>query len=276
MSHLTRLGNPNVFASLPFDQIDGFAGAYMHDDFITAATLADTTRSGAVFSSEYLWWGAEIGTNDEAANVLVIPAEADHQGIIQLQTGAVSPADGDGISFQFGSSIIGIQDCLLLDDNGVYIASVLRIPDIDAQNVEFALIGQDPATFEPNSGGQDNSVGFAWDPADANNVGDEFWFSQVNLAGTDTEVVATLPYVQDDWCLLEIGATDTSASYRITTEDGTETTELIQSQPTVALRPYFASANIGANEELLEIDLFHMRFLRRDSLVGQGADWLGA
>jgi len=265
-----------VFATLPFDQIDGFAGGYMHDDFIAAGTLADTTRPGAAFTSEYPWWAAEIGTNDEAANILVIPAEADHAGIIQLQTGAVSPADGDGISFQFGSAIEAVQDSVLLDSNGVYIAAVLRIPDVSDQNVEFAFIGQDPAAIEPNDSGQADLVGFAFDPADANNTDDELWFSQVNLATVDTEVVSTVPYVQDDWCLLEVGVTDTSASFRLTTEDVTETTELVQSMPAVALRPSFSTCNIGAAEELLEIDLFHMRYLRRSNLTGNGSDWLGA
>ncbi len=268
----TRLGNPNVFASLPFDQIDGVAGGFLHDDFLTAATVADYT-TGSAQISELNWWGDEIGGNDAAANGLVIPGEADHAGILQLQSGGTTPGIGDGGSLQLGGTTSAVQDTLVLDDNGVYIASVIRFPDVDDQKVEFGLIGQEPAV--PNASVVD-AVVFAFDPADTTNVGDEFFFAQVNAASTDTEVISALPYVQNDWVLLEIGASNTSAHYRITTEDATETSTLTNTMPIVGLRPVFSTTNITTTEELIDIDLFHMRYLRRDAILGQGSDWLGA
>ena len=277
MSHLSRIGNPSVFSSLPFDQIDGFAGFFMHDDFLLAETLADTTQTGAAFTSEYQWWASEINTNDATANVLVLTSVADHPGIIQLQTGATTPGDGDGISFQFGGNTIANQEMFILDDSGLYLAAVLRILDVSDQNVEFGLIGENPQSIEPNDAtNQADLVALAFDPADADNVDDELWFGQSNVAGTDTEAVGALGYVESDWVLLEIGVTDTSAHFRITTEDGTETLSNNLTQSVVALRPNISTANIGSNEELLDIDLFHLRHLRRDSLVGQANDWLGA
>jgi len=74
---------------------------------------------------------------------------------------------------------------------------------------------------------------------------------------------------------LEIGLTDTHASFRVTTEDATQTVT-IAGTVTVALRPQYVVENVGAAEEVLDIDLFHMRYLRRDALVGTGSDWLGA
>lgn len=272
----TRLGNPNVFATLPFDQIDGVAGGFIHDDFITAGSVADyvDATAGAAQPSEVPWRGTEIAGNAAAANGLVIPGEADHPGILQLQSGSVTPADGDGVALQLGAATGTTQDTLVLDDNGVYIASVVRILDVDAQSVGFGMGGAQPA--EVNTSALDQ-IDLVFDPADVANVGDEFFFLQVNGAGGDTEVVSALPYVEGDWVLLEIGATSTSVSARITTEDATETlTADGATIPIVALRPVISTAPIGAAEELLDVDLFHMRYLRRDSIVGTGSDWLGA
>jgi hypothetical protein len=151
---------------------------------------------------------------------------------------------------------------------------VIRILDVDAQATEFGMGGAQPA--EANTSALDQ-VSLVHDPADAANIGDEFFFLQVNGAGTDLEVVSALPYVEGDWVLLEIGASNTSVVARITTEDATETLVATGATiPIVALRPVISTANIGAAEELLDVDAFHMRYLRRDAIVGQGSDWLGA
>lgn len=275
MSHLTRIGNPNVFATLPFDQIDGVAGGFYHDDFVQAITVADyvDATGGAAQLSDQNWRGSEIAANAAVANSLVLPGVADHAGILQLQTGGTTPGDGDGVAIQFGAAIGSVQDTLVLDDNGVYIACVARILDVSDQNFEFGFIGQQPV--EANASAAD-VVSAVFDPADAANVSDQLFFAQANVAGTDTEVVGAGTYVESDWFLAEVGATDTSMNVRITTEDVTETLEIVATMPTVALRPVISTANIGAAEELLDVDLFHMRYLRRDSLVGQGSDWLGA
>ena len=274
MSHLTRLGNSSVFSSLPFDQIDGIAGFSLHDDFIEAISVTDYTRSGAAQESELHWWGEEIGNNDATANGLVLAGVADHAGILQLQSGTDTPAAGDGVSLQLGASTAASQDTLVLDTNGVYLAGVLRFPDVSDQNVEFGLIGQEP---EPANTSAADVVAFAWDPGDAANVGDEFFFAQIEAAGSPTEVVTVLPYVENDWVLLEIGATSVGAAYRITTEDMTETMNINGTMPIVALRPVFStSVETSTDEQLLDIDLFHMRYLRRSELTGNGSDWLGA
>ena len=276
MTHLTRNNNPNIFASLPFDQIDGFAGTSIHDDFITASTVADyiDVAAGAAQPSEFPWQGCEIAANAAVANGLTIPGEVDHAGILQIQTGGTTPGDGDGVAIQLGDDAANIQDTLVLDDNGVYMATVVRILDVSDQSIEFGLIGQQP--IEPNTVTGADIVSILFDPADADNVGDEFFFAEAYIATVDTEVIGTVTYVESDWVLLEVSANDTGAAYRITTEDGTETLEIVKSMPTVALRPAISTANIGSNEELLDIDLFHLRFLRRDSLLGNAADWLGA
>ena len=276
MSHLTRIGNPNVFATLPFDQIDGFAGGFLHDDFITAGTVADyvDATGGAAQPSELAWRGSEIGGNAAVANSLVVVGVVDHPGILQTQTGGTTPGDGDGVAIQLGADTGTTQDTLVLDDNGVYIAAVVRILDVSDQNFEFGMVGQQPV--EPNASAAD-VVSVVFDPADVANVADELFFLQVNGATADTEVVSALPYVEADWVLIELGADENSVSSRITTEDGTETlTATGATIPIVGLRPVISTANIGAAEELLDIDLFHMRYLRRDSLNGQADDWLGA
>ena len=277
MSHLTRIGNPNVFATLPFDQIDGFAGGYLHDDFIQAAAVADyvDATTGAAQLSDLAWRGNEIAAAAAVANSILTVGVADHPGILQIQSGTSGgAADGDGAAIQLGAAIGSVQDTLVLDDNGVYIACVMRIPDVSDTQIEFGLLGQQP--IEPNTGNSADLVVLTFDPGDADNTDDELWFAQNSVGGTDTEVIGALAYVENDWVLLEIGVSDTSAEYRITTEDGTETLLKAITQPTVALRPVISETNIGASEEVLDIDLFHMRYLRRDSLTGQASDWLGA
>ena len=271
MSHLTRVGNANVFASLPFDQIDGFAGFYLHDDFITAVPVADYTATGALQPSDLVWFGGEIGANNATANGLVIPGVVDHPGILQLQSGTDTPAAGDGVAIQLGSSTEAVQDTLVLDDNGLYMALVANQPNVLIGDWAFGLEGQVP---EPVNAGQLDAVLIGSEP---NDIAGDVVYGQVNGANTDTNDLTTIAPVNNDWWLAEIGVSSTSASFRITTEDVTETVEATGSTyPVVALRPVIStSVATGTAEVLLDVDAFHMRYLRRDSLVGQGADWLG-
>lgn len=269
---------PASFSTLPFDKIDSVESVWMHDDFILGEDVADFTgASGVAVVSELAWRGSEVA-GDSTANAVFVAGVADHPGIIQLQTGATTPADGDIAALSLGALPANDADGpIVLDGNGVYMAAILRIPDVDAQKVEFGLIGQAPAAV--NSSVAD-FVGFVWDPEDAANVADELFLVQVNGAGSDTEkVLDKVAYVQNDWVLLEMAADDTSATFRITTEDNTQTVTIDGSDsvtiPTVALRPNFAVEAVGAAEEVLDIDAFHMRILRR-SVPFKSTGYLGA
>jgi hypothetical protein len=268
----TRLGSANVFSSLPFDQIDGVAGFFVHEDFEQAALLADVAAGTAYPAGNTDWLGAEIaGAN--TSNITVPVSVADHVGIIQIKTGTLTATDGDAMSLQFGLSTVAIQNMYLPDNNGLYIASVVRIPDVSDTIFEFGMGGQTPAV--PNSSVAD-VVSFAFDPEDTTNVGDKWFFAQVSDGSTDSETILTnVNYTENDWVLLEIAVTDTSCHFRVTTEDATQTT-VINDSPVVALRPFFTVENITTLETVVDIDLFHLRYLRRDSLVGTGSDWLGA
>jgi len=271
----TRLGNANVFASLPFDQIDGVAGFFVHEDFEQAALLADLVDGTGVTyddAGNTLWHGAEVA-GAAVSNITIPVSVADHVGILRLEAGGTSAADGDAASLQFGAGAVGVQDTYLPDDNGCYIATVIRIADVSDCVAEFGWTGQTPVV--PNSSALD-IVGIVWDPEDSANTSDQFFIAQVNDAGTDVETVLdNVVYTEGDWVLLEIGLTNTHASFRVTTEDATQTVT-IAGTVTVALRPQYVVENVGAAEEVLDIDLFHMRYLRRDALVGTGSDWLGA
>jgi hypothetical protein len=270
----TRLGSANVFATLPFDQIDGVAGLFVHEDFETAALFADFGDGTGLICTTlgpWDWFTSEIA--GAAVSNITIPASvADHVGIIKIEVGATSPAAGDGAAIQFGAGTVALQETYLPDTNGCYIASVLRVADVDAQTAEFGFVGQAPEL--PNAGASD-IAGLVWAPDDSANVGDEFWIAQLNDGDSDTEtVLSNVVYTESDWVLLEIALTSTGAHYRVTTEDATQTT-FIAGTITVGMRPAFGVGNIGTNEEVLDIDLFHMRYLRRTALVGTGSDWLG-
>ncbi len=268
----TRLGAANVFATLPFDQIDGYAGFFIHEDFEQAALVTDlvSTTGVAYNAGNTQWLGAEI-SGSAVSNIKIPVSVADHVGILRLSTGDTSSA-GDACSLQFGASATAVQDTWLPDDNGIYIATVIRIADVDATIVGFGLGGAAP--IAPNSTEVD-CIQFVFDPADTTNTDDKLFFAQVNDASSDQETILSgVKYVENDWVLLEIGATSTSASFRITTEDATQTATIAHTV-TVALRPNFIVETTAVVENL-DIDLFHLRYLRRDALVGTGSDWLGA
>ena len=269
---MVRYRASSAFAPLPFDKHGVVGSIEVVEDFEAAALLADfVDGTGVIYddAGHTIWFANEVA--GAAVSNLTIPvSESDHPGIIRLETGGTIPADGDSCALQYGGSAVGVQDNFLLDTNGVYIATVLRIADRANAIVEFGLIGQTPAV--PNSSVAD-FVGFAWDPEDASNVSDEEFFCQVNGAGTDSEEVSKLvSYVTSDWVLLEVAADSTSASFRITTEDNTETITITATMPVVGLRPAYGLEAVGAAEELLDIDLFVLRYMRRQALV---ASWLG-
>lgn len=256
----TRQRAGSSMAPLPFDKhssIDAFA---LRDHFVSADALAAITTSGQ-FLSELQWLVTDV-TGGATADVEVLASEANHPGIIRLNVGATIPADGDIVSMTLNN-----QDAVKLDTNGVYVATLLRIPDVSDTVVEFGLVATPAA---PNSS-QADLVSFVFDPEDADNVGDAFFFAQVNVGATDVEVVLDkVSYVEDDWVLLEISATSTDAIFRITTEDNTQTAQIPQA-PTSALTPAYVVENVGALEEAIEIDAFVMRGQVRDATAQLGA-----
>lgn len=272
---MARYPAASSFAPIPFDK-HGVPGTIeLVDDFVTATPIADLVdANGTAVQSELLWLGTEPA-GAGVAHVDIVAAEDNHPGIISLETGATIPADGDMGALLLGGDVDDSNETFNLDTNGVYIATVLRIPDVDATKVEFGLAGQ--AVAAVNSSALD-IVSFVWDPEDAANVADELFLVQVNGAGDDTEEATSLvPYVEDDWVLLEIAADSSSATFRITTEDNTQTIQLTAvdsvTMPIVGVRPFISVEAVGSAEEVVEIDLFVCRYIRRQALV---ADWLGA
>lgn len=248
------------FGSTPFDRIDSVYSVTLKDTFTTTTT---TTAAGAV-TSELNWLVVdEVGSAD--GDVTVIAGEANHPGIVQLAVGGTSPADGDVVSLSLAN-----QDAFKPDSNGLYVAALVRIPDVDATKFSFGL-NEDGAAV---NSGDDNVIAFVWDPEDAANVGDELFLAQVNdAAGGDTEkVFDKVPYVEDDWVLLELAANSTSTTFRLTTEDNEQTVEINGVQPSATLTPMFLVENVGAAEEVVEIDTFVCRYVLPNDIE----DYLGA
>ncbi len=267
----TRLGNPNVFATLPFDQIDGVAGGYLHEEFIQLLAVADFTQTGAVLFADLTWFGGEIGANDAGAAGLVGTSATDHPGVLRLESGTTTPAAGDGVAIQLGQAIETVQEAIILDDNGIYIAAVMKQPNVLIGDWSLGLEGQAP---EPFNASATDVVAIGSEPTD---ITGDVVVGQVNGASTDVQKLSSIAPVNSDWILAEIGATSTSAHMRITTEDATETvTPPSPTMPVVALRPVIStSVSTGTAEVFLDVDTFHLRYLRRDSIVGTGSDWLG-
>ncbi len=271
----TRVGSSSVFSHLPFDQIDSPASISIHEDFLSTAVttdLADTTGVVIENLGAHGFHGNEIA-GAAVSNITLVTSVADHPGIIRLEVGSTSASNGDACALQYGRNAVGDQDMYLPDDNGMYIATVIRIADVSDSVVEFGFVGQAPVV--PGSSAVD-IAGIVFDPEDSLNVDDKLFFAQLNDNSSDTSTVMdALKYVENDWVLLEVALDDAGASYRVTTEDGSTSVQ-ITGTITVTMRPAWAVENVGNAEEVLDIDLFHLRYLRRDALIGTASDWLGA
>lgn len=251
------------FGSSPFHKLDSVYSVTLKDTFVTASALSAITTSG-VLTSDLNWTVTDV-VGAATADVEVLPGEANHPGIVRLNVGASTPADGDVVSMALSNA-----DAVALDGNGVYVAAVLRIPDVDATKVFFGLAEGAAAV----NSADDNLCGFVWDPEDAANVDDKLWLVQVNdAAGGDTEVVLDkVPYVEDDWVLLEMVANSTDTTFRITTADNEQTVQIGGVQPATTLTPMFIVENVGAAEEAIEIDTFVLRYVLPNDI----AEYLGA
>lgn len=251
------------FGSTPFDRLDSVYSVVLKDSFVCAKPLAAITTSGALVSE--LPWTITDEVGAATADVEVLAGEANHPGIIRLNVGATTPADGDLVSMVPGLN----DDVYLPDSNGLYMAAILRVPDVSDTKVFFGLT-IDPAGAV--NGSETDAVGFVFDPEDADNTNDTLWFAQVNDASTDVEeVLDKVPYVEDDWVLLELVANSTGGTFRITTEDNEQTVRVAGSI-TATMTPAFKVENVGAAEEAIEIDTFVLRY----NLPNDVTEYLGA
>lgn len=271
MSKVNRVGRS--FSTLPFDGIDNVANVWIHDDFIGSIAVADIGTSTVVHTAQGLWNAGEVGSLTGPGTLNQLVAEAGHPGILQLQT---ADDASEEVALLLGAAAeTEADDDFILDSNGLYVASLIRIPDVNGQKVSFGLMGD---IASPNAGTA-NQVVFVWDADDVANVGDELFIAQVNGAATTDEEAFTLPYVENDWVLLEIYATDSDAYFRMSTEDGNETIHLTSADvtmPTVGLRPGFVNEAEGGAVESLDIDAFHLRYQREPYAANTDIPWLGA
>lgn len=256
-------------APIPFDK-HGVPGTIeLTDDFILLGADVTVTSSGVAVPSD-LDWQSDAGTAD-SGTIAIVVGESDHPGIMSIATTASTPSASVGIALRLGLAADGETDeAFLLDTNGLYIATVLRIASVTASEVSFGL--GTALSLLPNVPPADEVV-WSYDPSDTATT----WLAQVSGAGTDTEKAAALTYVANDWVLLEIAADSSGVTFRITTEDDTETLTINAAdssvEPIVALRPmYLVSPDVDATAAACNVDLFVLRYIRRQALV---SGWLG-
>lgn len=254
----------SVFSPLPFDKLDSIYAINLKDDFITAIAVADADPD--VRLSSELEWTIDLIAGDSVPNVTVLASVAKHPGIISLGTGATTAATGDAAAIVLAS--VADADTFILDDNGVYLATILRLPDSTNTKLEFGLVA---AAALPNSSAVD-VVSLVFDPADAANTDDKLFFAQVNAANVDVEDVMSLAlYDTNEWVVLEVAANNKGATFRVTTDNGSETASIVTTMPTVGLQPAIAISTIGNAEERVDIDAFQLRYLRRTQSAVVGA-----
>ncbi len=253
MSSVKPTGKRNAFSPIAFDKIGDLDAVILRDSFVGARALSAITTTGELTSD--LTWTVTDEVGAATADVEVLASEANAQGIVRLNVGATTAADGDLVSMALGG-----DDAIKLDGSGVYVAAKLRIPDISDTIVQFGLVADPSAT--PNSGA-DNVVGLVFDPEDTVAT----FIAQINdAAGGDEEVILSdVTYVEDEWVKLEIAADDSGATFRVTTANGTQTVN-IDVAVAATLVPVFQVENVGAAEESIEIDTFVLRYFDRAGL----------
>jgi hypothetical protein len=240
-----------AFASLPFDRLDSPYSIVYKDDFVQA--LANADLDGAVTVTSDLIWIGDEGGGDSAPHVDIVASVANHPGIISLETGATTAADGD-----IGG--LTLPNAILPDVNGVYMSSTIRIPDISDTKVSFGMVAT--RTEAVNSSAA-NVIALVFDPEDAANVGDVMFFLQLNVGGVDLEAVFdTATITENEWVKLELVADSTGVTGRVTTDNGSQQKTLAGAPATALLVGWLVEA-VGAAEEVVEIDNFCLRYLRR-------------
>ena len=245
----------NAFAPFPFDKRGTYWGVELVDEFIATTAI---TAPGALVS-EIPWVVADSGDSD--GDVSLVTGVDGHPGIVALNTGGTTPADGDITSMLLANTVLPGAD-------GVYMATLLRIPDISDTKVSFGLVAGNEAV---NSSAA-NVAALVFDPEDAANVGDVMFFLQLNVGGVDVEAVFdTATITENEWVLLELAVDNTGAVGRVTTDEGTQV-ESVSGVLATALLPGYLIEAVGAAEELIQIDNAVFRYLRRRAI----ADYVGA
>lgn len=252
---VAKLGS--AFSVPPFDKNGTPYSLVLEDDFVQTIAVADL--DGAITVHSGVTWVGDEGGGDSAPAVALVTSVANHPGIISLSTGATTPADGDIAGLTLPATI-------LADDNDTYMATILRIPDVDAEKVSFGLVAT--RTEAVNSSAA-NVAALVFDPEDAANVGDAMFFLQLNVGGVDQETVFDQALVgENEWVLLELAINDSRVVGRVTVDNGTafptsQIKELEGAMATALLPGYLVEA-VGAAEETVQIDKFVLRQLRKN------------
>lgn len=256
MANSPRLAS--AFGPVPFDKHTTPYAVELVDTFITAIANADLDGASAV-TSDLRWIGDE-GGGDSAPAVAIVASRVNHQGIIALSTGGTTAADGDIAG-------LTLPNAVLADGNGLYFGALIEIPDVSDTKVS---VGFTATRTEAVNSSAANVAAIVFDPEDAANVGDKWFFLQLNVGSTDLEAVFDgVSYVEGDWVYLELVLDDTGVTGRVTTEDASQTLHLAGAM-TTALLPGFLVEAVGAAEELINIDtaIFRSWYAVPSSILG--------
>src|SRR5690606_5602052 len=164
----------------------------------------------------------------DGGTVTPVAAEKNHQGIISVAGGTLT---------------LGSEDSLALDENGMYVAFLCRFPDDTDQGITLGVT----------------------DGADL--VGFQFDEGVVTAVADDVEVVFdNVTAGEDEWVLLEMAATDSSATARVTTADNEQTVQLNKSLAGTV------EVVVDATSNEVELDTFVLRHVLPNDI----SEYLGA
>lgn len=232
MAGISRVGS--AFSSLPFDGIDNIRNVSLHEDFLGAGDAV----SGVVTTASGTWL-----TTTTAATALA--GVAGHPGIVRVEASFLSPGAGTDTD-------------IVLDDNGLYLAAILRVPDVSADGP--VVFGINDNTTNVLGDVNDTFVGITITSAGA--------FELEYLAVGEVDYDITVP--DNDWFMVELHLDEDGIYGRVTTEDGSET----RYNASGGTAPAASLAVLDATGTV-DVDAWHQRYERDDQAANKGVSWLG-
>lgn len=245
---MSNPSRPNVFAHPPFDAVADFRRYVILTDHF----VGGNATSGTVGD---LGWSVTSVAGDSVPDVDLVGTAATvqgHPGVIQLNTGATTPAAADEGALSLpnvdGIVLYDPSDGGAVDDEHVYVAAIVRFASVADIEFNFGLF--DAAGV---AGRGVNSISAEFDAsADAN------WQLVVVDGSTATAADTGIAVAVDTWYVLEIGANEDEVQLFI---DGVlvASTASANIPDDEGLGPVFKVATEAAAEASVLIDAFQMR-----------------
>lgn len=250
---MSNPSRPNVKAAPPFDAVADLARfSYVDDDFIVGTVTGDDATTAGI--GKLRWLVTDVaGAADSDVEPHVTAADIKgHPGVIALNTGPTTPADGDEASL-FLPNVDAVvlydpTDALSVSDEFVLATAWVRFPSVTAIEFNFGFFDAKGV-----AGRGVNSVSCELD------ISADTEFNLVVVDGsTATAVASTITAAVDTWYKIDVFANEDEAQLYINDVYAahTNSANIPDDEP---LGVGFKVATETAGEKSVLIDAFQLR-----------------